>query len=209
MLFSGYAQAGLYTGKWDPAFGAAFPDLGWRGEATFFVPDACLANEGFVFNSGSCSGMALVNAEVEFYKLSAPGDAAFQETLLFSAPSTLVIGMTISDGMLAGVLGTFGYYVDSTLPLAGGPNTEFNLSFLNDIALLDFKTWGPCPHFLSLAYSSDSCVIKRGFSDLNPPGGAPFITFTAVPEPSSGALIALALVSLVLLTRRRSAAIRP
>lgn len=213
LVFSGYAQGAQYTGKWDPAFGAAFPDLGWRGEATFFVPDACLASEGFVFNSGSCSGMALINAEVEFYKLSDPGNAAFQETLLFGTPSSLVIGMTITDGMLAGVLGTFGYYVDSTLPLAGAPNTEFNLSFLNDIAILDFKTWGPCEHVLSFAHSSGSCVIKRGFSDLNPPeGGTPFLTFTlvstAVPEPAGSALIVLGLGMLAILTRRRSTSIR-
>jgi len=157
--------------------------------------------------------MSLISAEVEFYKVSDPGNLAFQETLLFTAPSSLVIGMTISDGTLAGALGTFGYYVDATLPLAGGPTTEFNLSFLDNIAQLDFKTWGPCHDGLSLAYSSESCVIKRGFSDLNPPGGAPFLTFTAVstavPEPASGAMIVLALAMLAVLTRRRSTSLRP
>ncbi|MGZ8253877.1 MAG: hypothetical protein ACXWVT_03425, partial [Burkholderiaceae bacterium] len=120
LALTGHAQAAQYVGKWDPAFGSAFPDLGWRGEATFFVPDACLVNEGFMWNSGDCSGMKLVNAEVEFYKVSDPTDATL-ETLSFATSSSLVLGMTISDGVLAGVLGTFGYYVDSALPLAGGP----------------------------------------------------------------------------------------
>ena len=43
-------NAVIVIGKWDPSFGPAFPDLGWRGEATFFVPDACLAKSGWVFN---------------------------------------------------------------------------------------------------------------------------------------------------------------
>ena len=207
LMFSGYAQAAQYVGKWDPAFGAAFPDLGWRGEATFFVPDACLANEGFVLNSGACSGMKLVSAEVEFYRVSDPADATL-ETLFFDTPSSLVFGMTISDGDLAGVVGTFGYYVDSTLPLAGGPNTEFNLSFLNDVAVLDFLTWGRCRHL----FGDYACVKKWGFSDLNPADGTPFLTFTAVstsvPEPASAALIVLALGMLAVLTRRRGTSLR-
>jgi hypothetical protein len=123
------ARAISYIGKWDPAFGAAFPDLGWRGQATFFVPDPCLAQNGWVLNSDSCSafGMKIVSAEVEFYKLSDPTNTAFQETLFFNTPSNAVLSMDLNNGLLEGVYGGFLYSVPSTIPLAGGGFTEFAL----------------------------------------------------------------------------------
>ncbi len=68
------ANAIVYRGAWDPAFGAAFPDLGWNGVASFYVPDACLALSGTVLNSDPCSsgGMSILSADVGFYKLSDP-----------------------------------------------------------------------------------------------------------------------------------------
>ncbi len=158
-----------YTGAWDPAFGSAFPDLGWRGEATFLVPDACLEETGWVLNSASCSslGMKLLGAEVEFYKLSDPTNAAFQETLHFNVPSSAVLSMNIEDGMLTGVIGTFDYFRPSTLPVAGAPYTDFMLLFEDDIALMEYVSTpiGGAP--------------TSGFSDRTA-----HITFSVVPEPS-------------------------
>ena len=81
------ARAVTYVGQWDPAFGSDFPDLGWRGEVSFFVPNACLALTGFVSNANACSGfdMKFLGAEVEFYKVSDPTNPAFQETLVFDS----------------------------------------------------------------------------------------------------------------------------
>ncbi|HTN48288.1 MAG TPA: PEP-CTERM sorting domain-containing protein [Burkholderiaceae bacterium] len=186
------AHAVVIIGKWDPAFGSAFPDLGWRGEAKFFVPDACLAESGWVFNFESCSnfGMKILSAEVEFYKLSDPTNAAFQETLSFGDPSPLVASMKIEDGMLAGLYGTFDYFEPSTLPLAGGPYTEFVLFFEGDIARMGFISDPPEGH------------KRKGFSDPNPSeGGPPFLTFQVVPEPTSLTLLLLALASVSLALR--------
>jgi hypothetical protein len=185
------AKAVIWTGAWDPAFGSAFPDLGWRGEASFFLPDACQSEEGWVFNFESCSGsgMKILSAEVEFYKLSDPTNAAFQETLSFNIPSSAVLSMRIEDGVLAGVIGTFLYSRPSTLPIAGGPYTDFVLFFEDDIARMGFV--------------SDPPEGKRtsGFSDKNPSDGTPFITFRVVPEPAVWTLLLLAAAAL-LLTRR-------
>ena len=95
LVLAGSAQALLFTGKWDPAFSADFPDLGWQGEAKFFVPDACLSLDGWVSNSDPCSmsGMRLLGAEIDFYRLSDPANAAFHETLLFDEPSSTVASM--------------------------------------------------------------------------------------------------------------------
>jgi len=174
------SSAAVIIGRWDPSFGAAFPDLGWRGEATFFVPDACLAKSGWVFNFESCSnfGMKILSADVEFYKVSDPTNPAFQEAVAFHEPSSVVERMNIENGVLAGLFGSFDYSVPSTLPLAGGPYTEFVLFFEDNIARMGFISNPP---------DGDE---TRGRSDANA-----FITFRVVPEPSSLALAVIALLT--------------
>lgn len=201
----GVAQAAVYQGDWDPAFGSEFPDLGWRGTATFFVPDACLAANGTVWNFDACSnwGMKLLSAEVEFYSLSQPGNPTL-ETLFFNEPSSLVASMSIENGMLTGVVGTFGYLVPSTLPLAGGPNTSFVLGFDDNIALLAFKEWGPCAY----RFLGERCLVDWGISDRQNADGSPLISFrtvSAIPEPGTSALMLLSLGLLAVVTRRRKA----
>ena len=186
------SQAAIFDGAWDPAFGSAFPELGWRGEARFFVPDACLAESGWVFNFESCSGftMKVLSAEVEFYKISDPTNPAFHETLSFDVATSLVAAMQIEDGQLAGLYATFDYFRSSTLAIAGGPYTDFVLLFEGDIARMGFISDPP------------DGPKKRGFSDRNPPDGAPFITFRVVPEPGSLALVFLSLLGIASLAMR-------
>lgn len=185
------ARSAIWSGAWDPAFGPAFPDLGWRGEATFFLPDACLAEQGWVFNFESCSsfGMKILSAEVEFYKLSDPTNTAFHETLSFDVPSSAVLGMNLDDGVLTGVLGTFLYSRASTLPIAGGPYTEFVLFFEDDLARMGFVSDPP------------DGPKTRGFSDKHPADGSPFITFRVVPEPGAWSLLLLGLTAVFLMRR--------
>lgn len=188
------AQAIVYRGAWDPAFGAAFPDLGWNGVASFYVPDACLALSGTVMNSDPCSSgtMSILSADVGFYKLSDPGNPTYQETISFVMPSMAVNSMTITAGSLSGVDGTFLYSVASTLPLAGGPYTDFKLFFDNDVAGMFYVSHPP------------GGPITWGVSDYNPPDGTPFIKFTpAVPEPSTYALMGAGLAALGFVARRR------
>lgn len=183
------AHAIIYVGDWDPSFGPDFPDLGWRGQATFFVPDACLATDGWVLNGDTCSsnGMQIVNAAVEFYRLSDPTNPAFQETLLFNVPSSAVLSMQLDDGMLTGVLGTFLYSRASTLPIAGSPWADFVLFFEADLARMSYVLALP------------GGEIQEGISDRHPPDGSPFITFRVVPEPDGLGLLLAALFGAMLL----------
>jgi hypothetical protein len=188
------AHAVTIVGKWDPSFGAGFADLGWRGEARFFLPNACLVESGWVLNTDSCSdsGMKILSAEVEFYKVSDPTNAAFQETLLFDVPSSAVDRMRIDSGQLTGVDGSFLYSRSSTLALAGYPYTSFVLFFEGDLA------W--------MSYTSDTPNgVVTGFSDPNPSDGRPVITFSVVPEPGSVPLVLAALLTIGLLVRRHPA----
>ena len=188
------ARAAIWTGAWDPAFGPAFPDLGWRGEASFFLPDACQAEEGLVWNFESCSAfeMKILSAEVEFYKLSDPTNAAFHETLSFNIPSSAVLGMRLENGVLTGVLGAFLYSRPSTLPIAGGPYTEFMLGFEDDLARMGFVSYPP------------DGPTTRGVSDRSSPDGDPFITFRLVPEPGTWTLLLLGAAAGLMLRRGRA-----
>jgi PEP-CTERM motif len=189
------ARAISYAGKWDPAFESAFPDLGWRGEAIFFLPDACLAQSGWILNGDSCSafGMRIVSAEVEFYKLSDSTNPAFQETLSFNVASPAVASMKLdSNGLLTDVYGTFLYTLSSTLPFAGGPYTDFLLFFQGDLARMIYESEPP----------GGKKIV--GISDRNPPDGRPVMTFSVVPEPGSVTLALAALLVIAFLLRRRA-----
>ncbi len=188
------AQAAIFAGAWDPAFGSFFPELGWRGEAKFFVPDTCDTDSGLKFNVHSCSGMKILSAEVEFYKLSDPTNTEFQDTLLFDTDGTIV-AMSFDDGLPTAVLGGFDYFLFSSSPVAGNGDAEFKLLFLGDLALMRFK------------YYPDEGGKIKGVSDINPrEGGPPFITFSVVPEPGSLPLVFAGLVALSFWARRRKVA---
>ena len=136
--------------------------------------------------------MKIVSADVEFYKLSDPTNPAFHETLSFDIASSAVLSMKLDNGVLTGVLGTFLYSRPSTLPIAGGPYTDFVLLFEDDIARMGYVSDPP------------DGPKTRGFSDKNPADGTPFITFRVVPEPGVWSLLMLGLAAMLLARRGRT-----
>lgn len=109
-LGTGAAQAAAYTGTWDPAYGSAFPKLGWKGTADFYIPDACLLQSGWI-DSTTCSGMAITSGHVDLYGFDVlnPSDNShvFASYDFLSAALPKVTQMQVTDGDLSGIRGGF------------------------------------------------------------------------------------------------------
>jgi len=125
----GSAQAAFVQGDWDPPFGVPFPQLGWRGSASFEVPADCLVLTGTVLNTGSaCSTMTLLGATVEFYDLDNPGPTV--ETLNFGSLVALS-RIEVDDGLVQGFTLVSTGLAPSTSPLGvtvpGGDQASFGL----------------------------------------------------------------------------------
>jgi hypothetical protein len=191
----GSAQAAIYTGSWDPAYGGIFPSLGWQASGLFDLPDACAAigTGSNIPISGSCAGFDVLSAKVDFYDVSAPSTILESFSL---NPNVIVTGIDLTAGKLTGIdTGFFDYFVP-TLSIAGGGTYSFSLIlFGGDKAQLiyaDPTTRSPlCDQFPS---EGDQC----GHSVSSATG-----VFAPVPEPETYALMLAGLGALGFAARRR------
>ena len=200
------AQAAIYTGHWDPDYGSAFPDLGWEGNATFSIPDACLARSGWVSNVDDCSGggMKILSAEVSFYSLSS--SPTFSESKAMVAPTNIVETLTfdpnvavykmyVSGNQLQAVSSNFLGPVQATSSIAGGGAYYFDLKFFestsNNVGL-----------YHTLGYADPLCAYTGVPAGCGMSSSTPTMTLSLVPEPSTLALALLGLTGLLGLRRR-------
>jgi len=198
---TGSAQAAIYSGNWDPAFGPAFPDLGWKAKATFDVPGSCLAlgNQNYVqTTSGPCAGFNVLSAQVSFYNLSDPDVNVETFTL---NPSVIVNSVDIAGGKLVGLdTGFFNYFVPTTT-IAGGGLYSFSLYLHYDgtQSLADLTYASPHGVAPSCGYSPGKYPnAVCGASETSAVG-----TLTAVPEPETYVLMLAGLAAVGFARRRR------
>ena len=193
---AGPAHAAVYTGIWDPPFGAPFTaDLGWRGTATFSLPPGCLTGTGDLDNADDCGGNAVVTqATVELYDVDTPITPL--AILVFDAGSLEIQTLRFDDGDLVGL--STGLSDDIFVP---GGLGSYGVSAAMGFALrfsLDLYDEGPQLGVLDTA-CTDEC--DRQFNDAaNFP---PQFRIRQVSEPGSAALGALALGLLAAARRRR------
>jgi PEP-CTERM motif len=191
----GPAQAALYTGNWDPAYGSIFPSLGWSASAVFDVPDACLAlgNGSNIPISGSCAGFSVLSAEVDLYNIASPGTILQSFSL---DPSVFVNGINLAGGQLSGIdTGFFDFFVP-TLSIAGGGSYSFSLILFGG-------------NMAQLVYANPTAT-SPGCAFLQVPGASCGISATAatgifapIPEPETYVLMLAGLGALAFAARRR------
>ncbi len=223
-LLAQTASAAVYVIRKDPAYGSAFPDLGWRASAELFVSDTCLSSVGLglvtvTLGSGlvptGCGASQINNTQLEFYNV-----ANIPTTL-----ETVAVGSYVADSLPAGsgmdlsqelltltflggeVLDFETSYSDPALVnpadggygnIAGGANTFFALNLsLNVVGAGDGKDGGL------------RSFTKDGLAYFEISGGASTVQSTdtlirRVPEPGTLALALAALAGAFSLGRRRS-----
>lgn len=192
---AGSAQAALYTGAWDPAYGGIFPELGWQASALFDVPASCLAigTGNNIPISGPCAGFDVLSAEVSFYNVANPGTILNSYAL---DPDVIVNGINLSGGHLAGIdTGFFDFFV-SELLIAGNGQYGFSLILFggNQAQLIFANPPQTSPGCAFLPVPGASCGISAN---------AATGVFTPVSEPETLALMLAGLGAIGFVARRR------
>jgi hypothetical protein len=195
---AGSAQAALYTGTYDPAYGGIFPELGWQAFTLFDVPESCLAigTGNNIPISGPCAGLDVVSAEVSFYNVANPGAILNSYAL---DPNVIVNGINLAGGHLSGIdTGFFDSFV-SALPIAGNGQYAFSLIlFGGNMAQLIFANPPQTsPGCAFLPVPGASCGISA-----NPAIGV-FAPVSEVAEPETLGLMLAGLGAIGLVSRRR------
>ncbi len=195
---TGMANAATYSGIWDPPYGSPFTNLGWRGTATYFVPDTCLpGGTAIVDNATGCGGAATVtSAQVDFYDTTAGINAPSIATLIFNPTSLIVDDLSFVSGQLTDLSTSASNYVDPTANLSAynvGSATEFTLFFtLADGPRLG---WRDCSYYPTTYSTYHHSECSFGTND-NTQFPVTNFTITQVPEPGTLALASLALLAL-------------
>jgi hypothetical protein len=210
------SHAAVYVGTWDPPYGNAFPNLGWRGEIRIDAPTNCGASPTFTGLAPCAPGAAFVtSAFVELYLLDTGPTFPTYNTLTFTPSSMNIVSLGFdSSGLTGAVSSRSNWIYDATM------DAEFALQFaFNGMAVapslpnvLGADTYsGPVLWYKDMVcirehrrrhdYDHDDECEKyktiTGTNDLASAATRPDITFSQVPEPGSLALVLAGMMGVV------------
>jgi hypothetical protein len=224
LAFVGPAHALAYVGRWDPAYGQPFNDLGWRGEIKVDSPTNCGAAADFTGIVTCAPGAAVVNYSfVELYMLSDPSTTVDLLTFAPPAPATFTVNMLeFADGAITGLVTgrsdfiydpvedvdfALQFAVDGIMatPLPGriGVPTDYTgpiLIFRDMICIEEHHKKGDYDH----DEDCDDYKFAYGTNNLTDVANRPVVTFSVVSEPGTLALVLFGVLAGAGL-RRRSA----
>ena len=206
------AQAGVIA-AFDPVFGGIYPQLGFKGNVTFDVTDACYSmGSGLLATGGACAITATVG-EVDFYA-SADLTRTTVPNIVSLTPSSFPTGYVTSfflDALSGQITGfntldsnIFGVSVPSL-----GVTTSMVLYFTTStpilIAGISAAPAATIPGVGGAFLRNCSSIDEGGacLSDTGDTSNRATLTVTRIPEPDSVALAMLGLGALAL-TRRRN-----
>jgi hypothetical protein len=223
--FSGSASATFVVAEWDPAFGAPFSNLGWRGSLTADIPDTCTSQsffgQSFTIAPNCPTPWSVVDARVQFYSLAdtAPVPATTEELDFTSLTRLLVVyrdsagevegwttyftGARLSGNdpaalQASGVANLNAWFaLQLTYSLRSG-ETEAVLRWNDNDPTACINALPPITSVLSSLFNFGSCF--EGRSD---PSNRAVATFRVVPAPGTLALVSAALGLAGAVTRRR------
>ena len=212
------AGAAVFVGTFDPSFGGNLRDLGFRGQATFFVPDACLGTSGFVSNANPCSigAMSMTAATVDLYRFDPIPLASPPLTLAsatFAPPAASLFDVLLSYNSLTGQTSLLGVNTDVIGPRGVSVVDGAGPIYIGDIWLQFFQ-----PQQIFNFASDFQAAVAPG----SPAGAYLFacdprgsgcaqiqslpaqVTFVQIPEPATWGLVLAALAGSALVRRRAS-----
>ena len=189
---TGSAQAAVYTGVWDPVYGAAFPGMYWTAVGTFDVPDDCAANP----DASSC-GFSIESMTLSFYdtdNLAVPAETFQLDT------GVHIDSLVFSGSTFVGLNTSYFDAVTPSAAVAGGGGSSFSLILYNS-TLAQLLYVDPNSNS-QLCPSPGNTHPGCGFSATAAVGDIAL----AVPEPETYALMAGGLGLLAWVAKRRKRA---